>query len=233
MVAFVDGAVRMPRWFSDNLVLQTRDQCGVRCFLNGVANPGETVEISGGTVSYTTFAESDGTWAGPAYKFHRQPMTITVQGEDGPPVIACGVTAGDVFFCGGHGDMAFPMKLALDPDEEIATLADFPRFRFFMTALDTAAEPQFDLAQKPVACDGLICNQWVEANASYLAEFSALCYMTARKISMMHLGGRPVGLVQAAWGDTRVEAWIGADGSDGDDEGVWLGDDGADSDDRE
>lgn len=214
IVACADGAVRMPRWFSDNLVLQTSDQYGARCFLNGVANPGETVEISGGTGSYTTFAESDGAWAvqlDPAYKFHRQPMTITVQGEDGPPVVASGVTAGDVFFCGGQGDMVFPMKLALDSDEEIATLADFPKVRFFMTGRDTAAEPQFDLAEEPEACDGLVCNQWVEGNASYLAEFSALCYMTARDITRMHLGGRPVGLVQAAWDDTRLEAWMSAD----------------------
>lgn len=107
--------------------------------------------------------------------------------------------------------MVFPMKLALNATAEIASIADFPKFRFFMTGLDARSEPQWDLAEEPQGCDGLLCNRWVEANASYLAEFSALCYMTARDIAKLHLGGRPVGLVQSAWGGTRLEAWMSAE----------------------
>ena len=35
------GAVRMPRWFSDNMGLQTNAEYGARSFLSGRAIPGE------------------------------------------------------------------------------------------------------------------------------------------------------------------------------------------------
>lgn len=35
------GLLQMPRWFGDNLVLQTNSQYGSRSFLNGKADPGE------------------------------------------------------------------------------------------------------------------------------------------------------------------------------------------------
>ena len=39
------GAVRMPRWFSDNMVLQTNAEYGARSFLSGRANPGEEARV--------------------------------------------------------------------------------------------------------------------------------------------------------------------------------------------
>ena len=93
-----------------------------------------------------------------------------------------------------------------------------------------AAEPQFNLRADPTECvaanrslcamscnnkDGL-CNKWVTNeqaltnNASYLKAFSAVCFLTVRdikRIATEHAGngGRPVALVQSAWGGTRVE----------------------------
>ena len=65
-------------------------------------------------------------------------MTIIVSGETGPNVTARHVSGGDVFFCSGQSNMQFPLNLAFNASEEEATLADFPNFRFFMTARDTA-----------------------------------------------------------------------------------------------
>ena len=39
------GAVRMPRWFSDNMVLQTNKEYGARSFLSGRANPSEEARV--------------------------------------------------------------------------------------------------------------------------------------------------------------------------------------------
>jgi len=133
-----------------------------------------------------------------------------VKGEDGPMLKATNVTSGDVFFCGGQSNMVFPMRLALNADAEIATLAHFPNFRFFMTGLDYQPEPQWDLAAN-VSCDGKLCNQWVVADTTFLADFSAICYMTARDIARLHIGSRPVGLIQSAWNGTRVEAWMSSE----------------------
>ena len=45
------------------------------------------------------------------------------------------------------------------------------------------------------------------AMSSSLGSFSAVCYLTGRNV-FRGLGGKvPIGLVEAAWGGTRIEAW--------------------------
>merc|ERR1719199_1014739 len=103
------------------------------------------------------------------------------------------------------------MSLVLDAETEIAILAEYPQFRFFMTGHAIQDQPQWDLAAEPEDCDGTICNKWVVADSEYLRLFSAMCYMTVRDIAKMHLGSRPVGLVQTAWCGTRIESWMSAE----------------------
>lgn len=58
------------------------------------------------------------------------------------------------------------------------------------------------------------CNTWITAaeaaanDAAYLQSFSAVCFMTIRNIARMHTHDRPMGLVQAAWGGSRIEGWM-------------------------
>ena len=54
------GAVKLPAWFSDNMVLQTDTANGARSFLSGLAAPHETVHITGGAGSYSVAADGDG-----------------------------------------------------------------------------------------------------------------------------------------------------------------------------
>ena len=114
--------------------------------------------------------------------------------------------------------------LRYNPVEEMATLANYKNFRFFTTARDTADTPQFDLSAKPQACDAEPCDKWLTADQAttvvpgvsgqagvpntFLANFSAVCFLTVRDIARMHTGNRPVALIQSAWGGTRVEAWM-------------------------
>ncbi len=148
------------------------------------------------------------------------------QGEDGPARIANNVKYGDVFFCSGQSNMVFPLKLAFNASAEIKTLADFPDFRFFMTARANSTQPLEDFSPTPAACDASAgfrdCNRWLTAKeaaledsskdptSSFVASFSAVCYMAARDLARLHTGNRPVGLIQSAWGGTRVEAWTSA-----------------------
>jgi hypothetical protein len=104
-----DGAVRMPGFFGDNMVLQTRSQSGVRAFLSGWAEPGEVVSVTPG--DYTATADAHGAWQlqlDPApYGGSR---TLTVSGSrGGPAAVARNVTHGDVWLCGGGANMAAPV----------------------------------------------------------------------------------------------------------------------------
>jgi sialate O-acetylesterase len=77
------------------------------------------------------------------------PGTVTVSGEDGPDVVAKNVMGGDVYFCAGQSNMVFPTKLAYNPAEEMATLAQYKNFRFFATARDYSPVPLWDLRPSP------------------------------------------------------------------------------------
>lgn len=118
--------------------------------------------------------------------------------------------------------MVFPTKFAYNPMEEMATLKDFPDFRFFATARSTSPTPLWDLATEGVTCDAQPCDRWLtveQATAvqpgklpksplpnTFLANFSAVCFLTVRDIARMHTSKRPMAMIQSAWGGTRVEA---------------------------
>ena len=49
---------------------------------------------------------------------------------------------------------------------------------------------------------------WVLANASYVAKFSAICYLTVRDaMRLVKQPNRPIGLIEDDWGGTPVQAW--------------------------
>jgi hypothetical protein len=218
------ATVQLPAWFGDNMVLQTNKEYGARSFLSGRADAGEAIYVTGGAGNYQTTADKFGTWKVQLDPLHDDGglFSITVAGDDPrASVTAHNVTAGDVFFCSGQSNMVFPLKLAFNATAEAKTLP--PPFRFFMTGRDYQAEPQWTLSSTPKGCESTSwdgkgkCNRWVHsteaaANSSkYLLDFSAVCFMTARDIARMHTANRPMGLIQSAWGGTRVEAWMSSE----------------------
>jgi alpha-galactosidase len=219
----------LPKWFGDNMILQTNSEYGARSFLNGKADPSEIITFKfnpspsqfGDTI--TTVTQADGTFDVQVYPSSdfSQEFNITVSGSSNPDklVIARHVKFGDVFFCSGQSNMVFPLNLAFNATEEAATLANYPNFRFFHVQMDYSSTPQFDLRAKPVgACKSTnngTCNKWVNAEdaaGQYLLDFSAVCFMTVRNIVHMNFqSNRPMALVLSAWGGTRVEAWMSSD----------------------
>eukprot|EP00041_Stephanoeca_diplocostata_P031953 m.1007819 g.1007819 ORF g.1007819 m.1007819 type:complete len:415 (-) comp24057_c0_seq32:3204-4448(-) len=152
----VSTNVLLPKWFSNNMVLQD----GPITFLAGITMPaGEKVSVSGDVGSYTTVSDNDnGHWKitleSSSKWTNKGNMTISVIGSTGPPVVATNVLPGDVFFCSGQSNMLFSLHQALNYTAEAATLATFPNFRFFMTARATNSTPQWDLTPQPLAaCD--------------------------------------------------------------------------------
>jgi sialate O-acetylesterase len=242
----VHASVALPKWFGDNMVLQTNAEYGARSFLNGKASPGEKVivevsaesSISGGP-TYTVVADQEGDWKvqlTPIYS--KRPINITVTGSEGINVVrASNVLMGDVFLCSGQSNMKFPLKFAFNATQEIESLNDYPNFRFFATAKDYSDVPLWDFSDNSTSgCNlGSSCNLWITQQEAlklrddpipgnphlrgesstvpnnYISDFSAVCFMTVRDIARLHnsIGSdRPMGLIQAAYGATRVEAWM-------------------------
>jgi len=180
--------------FQDHAVLQ-RD---VPLRVWGQARAGETVSVSFARQTVTTRADAEGRWsavlrpvaAGGAYELVARAGQVTQRVRD--------VHMGDVWLCSGQSNMELPVWRALDANSEIASGA-YPRIRLFTVPQATAVAPQSSF-QGRVA--------WTPASPDTMRDFSAACLYFARELQKTV--DVPMGLIQAAWGGSRIEAWIGA-----------------------
>jgi sialate O-acetylesterase len=103
------------------------------------------------------------------------------------------VLVGEVWLAAGQSNMEFKLARAQDGEREVAR-ARWPGVRMFKVATVAAREPQRAVA-----------GAWRECCPETAGEFSAVGYFFARE-----LHGQlkvPVGIIDASWGGTRVEAW--------------------------
>jgi sialate O-acetylesterase len=92
-----------------------------------------------------------------------------------------------------------PLSYVFNGTEEIAA-ANLPQIRLLSVPLRASSTPQTDINAT-----------WRVATPESVPNFSAVCWMTARHIREMYWGDLPMGLIQTAWGGTRVEAWATPD----------------------
>lgn len=184
----LDSAVRLPKLFSDHMVLQ-RD-APVRIW--GKAVPGEAVRVRFRDQSVVTRADQHGRW-----EVFLRPMkpaaaaALRIEAEN--TVTFEDVLVGEVWVASGQSNMVWPVERSNNADQEIAQ-ADHPEIRLFRVALKTAGEPLDDVE-----------GAWQVARPETVRSFSAVGYFFARHLKQ-HLGV-PVGIIQSAWGGTPAEAW--------------------------
>ncbi|WP_313223715.1 sialate O-acetylesterase [Pseudoxanthomonas mexicana] len=180
--------------FQDHAVLQ-RD---VPIRLWGDARPGSLVSVTFANKTTDTRAGKDGQWeivlpARPA----GGPHTLAVKAGQDTHVVR-DVRMGDVWLCAGQSNMELPVWRALDASNEIASAAD-PAIRLFVVPQASAVTPQPRFA-------GAV--RWHVASPESVRDFSAACLYFARELRKTV--DVPMGLIQAAWGGSRIEAWTSA-----------------------
>lgn len=181
--------------FQDRAVLQRDHPVPIW----GAAAPGTSVTVD--VAGHTARARAD---AGGHWQVQLPPIaagashTITVRAGRATQVVR-DVQFGDVWLCSGQSNMELPIWRTLDASSEIAA-ANHPDIRLFTVPRAAAVTPQQDFAA-PVA--------WAAATPESVREFSAACYYFARELQKTV--NVPMGLVQAAWGGSRIEAWTSAD----------------------
>ena len=112
----VSAGVRMPRFFSDNTVLQ-RDM-PVRVW--GRASAGDTVEVRLGGTAAAAVADSSGRWLAELPPMQPGgPFEMSVEGPDSTIVFG-NVMIGDVWLCSGQSNMEWPLDMTEGSAEEIA-----------------------------------------------------------------------------------------------------------------
>ena len=169
-------------------------QRGVRLPIFGMARPGEqvTIRIAGQSVQAT--ADADGRWRATLEPLAAGgPHELVAESASGRAT-SDNVLAGDVWLCSGQSNMEWPVVRSNNATEEIKS-ADFDKIRLLTVPKRVAAKPQ-----------GTQAGTWRICSPETVAAFSAVGYFMGRELHRE--AGVPIGLIDASWGGTIVEAWM-------------------------
>lgn len=187
------AAVKMPSIFSDHMVLQRDKPVPIW----GQANPGEEVTVEFANQKKTTLANAAGRW-----NLTLDPMPANAE----PQLLKIGsvsiqdVLVGDVWLASGQSNMEWEMQMKPDSKAEIPN-ATHPNLRIIEVPKTVALTPQDDV---PAV--------WSPCTPESVASFSAVGYYFGLKLhSELNV---PVGIIQSAWGGTRIEPWTSEAGFD-------------------
>src|SRR5262252_9019208 len=182
----------LPAIFSDGLVLQR----GRSNPIWGWDAPGQEISLSlEGTASApvaSTVAAGDGSFRLQCPELPvGGPYRLRLRGSS--ERVLQGVLVGEVWLASGQSNMEWKVALTRDAEREIAE-ANWPAIRMFSVEHQVAREPQ-----------RMVGGMWRAAQSSTVHDFSAVGYFFARELHRAL--GVPVGIIDASWGGTPVEAW--------------------------
>lgn len=181
--------------FQDHAVLQ-RD-APIRLY--GHTDAGASLQIRLGARTLQVESDAEGDWraelpalpAGGPHALEVRSGARVQRIED--------VLIGDVWLCSGQSNMVLPVRRSLDADSEIAQARN-DRIRLF-TVPEAASLRPADTFTHSAA--------WQLTRPETVGEFSAACYYFARELQRQV--DVPMGLIVAAWGGSRIQAWISAE----------------------
>ncbi len=187
--------VRLPRIFTDNLLLQ-RDQ-PVRVW--GWADAGESVSVTLAENTATTKADAQGQWALelPALKTGEN-LELAVKGNNS--LTLKNVVIGDLWVCSGQSNMEMDLNGCVGAAEDIKA-ANLPNIRRIKINHEQAAQPERDA---PAATEWQVCSP------DTARRFTAVGFYFAREIQQKT--GVPIGIIDANWGGTPIEPWVTTEG---------------------
>ncbi len=189
--AFAD--VKLPKIFSDNMVLQRNQQIPVW----GWANAKEKITVQFDKQTKTIVAGKDGKWM---LKLDAEsaggPYQLTIKGKNS--IAINNVLVGEVWVCSGQSNMEMPIAgwgKINNYEQEIAA-ADYPEIRQFLVTKAVSSVPKDDVPG----------GDWKPCSSATAGDFTAVGYFFARELyKQLHI---PIGLINTSWGGTMVETWI-------------------------
>ena len=180
--------------FQQHAVLQ-RD-APIRVY--GHADSAADVEVSLGGNSVRTRADETGRWEVSLPALPAGGPHVLRASSEGRTQQANDVLIGDVWLCAGQSNMVLQVHRALDSRAEIAGSAN-DRIRML-----TVGETGSVHALEEFATDV----EWKKAAPETVPDFSASCFYFARELQKTV--DVPMGLIVAAWGGSRIQAWTSA-----------------------
>jgi len=184
---------------SDNMVLQQKTDA--RIWGNAQANQKVTVKASWSDTEYTAKANGNGKWEVMIPTPEASFEACTIQATTGKESIEVNnVLIGEVWLCSGQSNMEMQLQGFSDCpiDEslhEIAVSTQYKGVRMFNVSRIAATEVKEDVQGK-----------WETCNPATSGNFSAVGYFFGTTLSTAL--DVPVGIINASWGGSVIEAWI-------------------------
>jgi sialate O-acetylesterase len=165
--------------------------------LSGYAAPGTalTLEVDGKRYSFSS--DPSGHWKKEIAPLSAGgPYRISLRNRAGEEAVLDNVLAGNIWLCSGQSNMAYPVSASVDQPESVNH--GHPAIRLFSVPMLAELEP-IEEFREPA--------KWQTATDNNVGRFSAVCYFFAQK--RIEQDGIPLGLINASWGGSAIEAWIG------------------------
>lgn len=181
----------------------------------GFAEAGSTVTATVGGVTRTASPNATtGVWVAnfpAAAKGGPYNVTLTctlASGAAGPTAALVDVYFGLVIIASGQSNLSggdTPLAYVFNASEEIAASAGFPWVRVFSVGTygNGSFTPLPFLATAPHI-------PWSVASPASTPGFSAVAWLTAKRIAQALGEGTPVGVIETAWGGTSIQVWLDA-----------------------
>jgi sialate O-acetylesterase len=196
------AAVSVPNIFSSHMVLQRM----MRDPVWGLANAGEKIIVEFAGQSVSTTANADGHWMVhlAPMKANANPQTLVILGNKSRMAFH-DVLVGEVWLCSGQSNMEYPLHgwFRGGHGKEAVAKANYPLIRIINLPSIAASRPQHNF---PVW--NAILGRWNRCTPKTAQSFSAVGYFFGRDLQRkIHV---PIGLIQSAWGGTRIQPWLPA-----------------------
>lgn len=192
------GELKFASIFSDHMVLQRERAVPVW----GKCDPNATVVVEFAGQKKSAKANADGKWMAEldALKAdaNGQTLKVSLQSDPNSSVSIQDVLVGDVWLASGQSNMEWEMLWKQDSKDDIPN-TNHPQLRLIQIPLIANLTPQESVNAT-----------WARCSPESAASFSAVGYYFGLKLHQEV--GVPIGVIQSAWGGTRIEPWTDPSG---------------------
>jgi len=195
-LGILQAEIRLPAVIGSHMVIQQ----DLPIQLWGWGEAGETISVNFRGASDSTQADAQGVWriVLPPVKSDQQASALRIRGSSSPEISLQDILVGEVWLCSGQSNMEWPLNRTHTPLPEI-NRARYPQMRLFQIPRRTAYSPQEDVEA-----------EWRACAPDTVGGFSAVGYYFGRALhERLEV---PIGLIQSAWGGTRIEPWTPVSG---------------------
>jgi sialate O-acetylesterase len=189
--AFAGIGVKLPYFFSDNMVLQR--QKPIRFW--GTASPKSAFNIEFAGEKKKIKTEASGKWEA-SFPAREAGGPYELKVDSDSSFSYKNILIGDVWLCSGQSNMEWTVKQVFNAPYELRN-ANIPQIRSFTVAREISSDPRSNVARAV----------WQESTSENTAAFSAVAFFFAKEIfRTQHV---PIGIIHTSWGGTAIEPWIG------------------------